>query len=80
VFDELLAGRADAMITDDVEADLQARRHPQLCRTFSGTLTHSDKAIFMASDAALEAAVDEWLQGAIAQGVPARLLQESMAR
>ena len=80
VFDELLAGRADVMFTDDVEADLQARRHPQLCRTFSGTLTHSEKAVFLSGDSRLGQAVDDWLRGAIARGDPARLLKEAMTQ
>jgi cyclohexadienyl dehydratase len=80
VFDEIVAGRADAMITDDVEADLQANRHAELCRTYPGTLTRSDKAIFMSRDAALKGAVDAWLSGAIAQGIPARLMKEAMVR
>jgi cyclohexadienyl dehydratase len=78
VFDEILAGRADVMITDDVEADLQVLRHPQLCRTMPGTLNRSDKAIFMLDDAALEAAVDAWLANAIKQGLPTRALQDAM--
>jgi len=78
--DEIVAGRADAMITDDVEADLQAFRHPQLCRTYPGTLARSSKAIFMARDAALNSAVDAWLTGAIAQGLPARLMKQAMIR
>jgi cyclohexadienyl dehydratase len=78
VFDEILAGDADVMITDDVEADLQAYRHPELCRTFPGTLTRATKAVFMPRDAALKAAIDDWLRGAIADGVPARLLKNAL--
>jgi cyclohexadienyl dehydratase len=78
VFDEILAGRADVMITDDVEAELQALRHPQLCRTMPGTLNRSDKAVFMIDDAALESAVNAWLADAIARGLPARALQAAM--
>jgi cyclohexadienyl dehydratase len=77
-FDEISAGRADAMITDDVEAELQAFRHPELCRTFPGTLTRSTKAVFMSRDPALKSAVDAWLQHEIAQGTPARLIKEAM--
>jgi cyclohexadienyl dehydratase len=61
IFEEILANRADVMITDDVEAELQAKRHPGLCRTFSGLLTHSDKAILMPRDPELVKAVNEWL-------------------
>lgn len=80
VFEEILDGRADAMITDDVEAELQAHRHPELCRTYPGTLTRASKAIFMPRDPALKAAVDAWLAGAIDAGVPARLLEQAMTR
>jgi len=74
IFDEILAGRADAMVTDDVEAELQSRRRPQLCRAFAGTLTHGDKAVLMVRDPALKDAVDAWLRAQLAAGVPARLI------
>lgn len=76
IFDELSAGHADVMITDDVEAELQTRHHPGLCRTFPGTLTHSDKAILMPRDPELVKAVNEWLMPAIAAGEPAHVLNE----
>ena len=76
VFDELAAGHADLMVTDDVEAELQAQRHPGLCRLFRGTFTHADKAIFMVRDPELVQAVNDWLTPAIAAGEPARLLQQ----
>ena len=79
VFAEIAAGRADVMVTDDVEAELQARRRPgQLCRTYPGTLTRGEKRILMARDAALQAIVDEWLAKAIAAGEPARELDRAM--
>ncbi len=79
VFAEIAAGRADVMVTDDVEAELQARRWPgQLCRTYPGTLTRGEKRILMARDPALQALVDEWLADAIAAGVPARELEQAM--
>ncbi len=79
VFAEIAAGRADVMVTDDVEADLQARRWPgQLCRTYPGTLTRGDKRILMARDPALQAVVDEWLAEAIAAGEPARELERAV--
>ena len=80
IFDEIRAGRADVMITDDTEAELQIHRHSDLCRTLPGTLTHADKAILMPQDPALTAAVNGWLQEAVAAGEPARLLHESLDR
>ncbi|MGI9247265.1 MAG: transporter substrate-binding domain-containing protein [Steroidobacteraceae bacterium] len=80
VFDEILAGRADLMITDDVEADLQALRHRgELCRTMPTTLTQADKAILLQRDPALKVAVDAWLGAALARGDPQRALAAAMA-
>jgi cyclohexadienyl dehydratase len=76
IFGEIIAGRADVMITDDVEAELQTRHHPGLCRTFPGTLTHADKAILMPRDPELVKAVNAWLTPAIAAGEPARMLKD----
>jgi cyclohexadienyl dehydratase len=79
VFAEIAARRADVMVTDDVEAELQARRWPgRLCRTYAGTLTRGDKRILMARDPALQAAVDTWLRQGIAAGAPARALERAM--
>lgn len=79
VFAEIAAGRADVMVTDDVEAELQARRRPgELCRTYPGTLTRGEKRILMAPDPALQAVVDEWLAGAIAAAEPTRELERAM--
>jgi cyclohexadienyl dehydratase len=75
IFDEISAGRADVMITDDVEAELQSRRHAGLCRTYPGTLTHADKAILMPRDPVLIKAVNDWLRPSIQAGEPARLLK-----
>ena len=81
IFDEILAGRADVMITDDVEADLQALRHPgALCRTLSGTLTKAPKQILITRAPQLQAVVDGWLAGAIAAGSPRAALEAAMRR
>ena len=77
-FVELIAGNADAMITDDIEAELQSRRHSELCRTSPGTLTEGDKHVLVARDDRLLAAVNSWLAAATAAGLPHRWLQRAM--
>lgn len=76
VFNEISAGRADVMITDDIEAELQAHRHPDLCRAYPGTFTQSGKAILMPRGSELVGAVNLWLSAAISAGEPARLLND----
>jgi cyclohexadienyl dehydratase len=78
IFEEIRAGRADAMITDDVEIELQTRRHPDLCRTTPALLTHSEKVILLARDEALRAAVDTWLRSALAAELPRQLLARQL--
>lgn len=79
IFGELIAGRADVMITDDVEVELQTQRHHELCRALAGTLTHADKVLLMPRDPMLRAAVNDWLRGELASGAPARLLRQSLS-
>lgn len=64
IFDEIVAGRADLMITDAIEARLQAKRHPELCAVHPDQpFDHSDKAYFMPKDRAWKTLVDKWLDG-----------------
>jgi len=78
IFEEIRTGRADVMVTDDVEVELQVHRHPELCRPLPGTLTQADKAFLMSRDPALVQAVNAWLQDALAAGEPQRLLREHL--
>tara|TARA_R110000868_G_scaffold122877_2_gene325767 strand:+ start:3906 stop:4670 length:765 start_codon:yes stop_codon:yes gene_type:complete len=62
IFDEIVAGRADVMVTDAIETRLQAKEHPELCAVHPDQpFDHADKAYFMPKDLELKALVDEWL-------------------
>ena len=69
IFDQLVAGTADLMMTDAIEARLQKRLHPQLCAVHpDAPFDWSEKAILLPRDAALKALVDQWLGQLIASG------------
>jgi len=78
VFNELLAGRADVMITDAIEVELQTRRHKELCRTMAGTLTNAAKAILLPRGSALAKNIDQWLQAEVARGGVQEKLRRAM--
>jgi chorismate mutase-like protein len=75
VFDEILAGRADVMITDAIEARMQQRLRPGLCalhpqRPFEA----ASKAYLLPKGSSLKPAVDRWLRHELAAGEPSRRL------
>lgn len=71
VFDELVQGHADVMITDAVEAQLQSRLHPGvLCAAHPDRpFDHAEKALLLPRDAAFKRAVDDWLSPMVKTGV-----------
>jgi cyclohexadienyl dehydratase len=80
VFDELVAGRADVMITDGLEADHQARLHPELCAVpVAAPFTRLEKGYMFARDTAMKAYIDGWLDTAFASGQWQRALDRAMS-
>ncbi|MCZ6504157.1 MAG: transporter substrate-binding domain-containing protein, partial [Gammaproteobacteria bacterium] len=62
IFNEIINGNADLMITDEIEVQLQAARHKQLCATMPDeNLTYQDKGYLMPQDHQLKEYVDLWL-------------------
>lgn len=47
IFAEIVAGRADVMITDGIEVRLQTARHPELAGTRSEPFTRTGKAVLL---------------------------------
>ena len=76
VFDEILAGRADVMVTDGIEADHQAFIHPELCPTHvAAPFTRLEKAYLLPSDPDLVHEVNDWIAAETASGEWTRILQ-----
>jgi cyclohexadienyl dehydratase len=64
IFDEIVAGRADVMITDAIEVIYRSGRHPSLCPALPGeTLTVSQKGFLMPQDDVFLLHVNRWLHG-----------------
>ena len=76
VFDEILAGRADVMVTDGIEADHQAYIHHELCPTHvAAAFTRLEKAYLVRSDPDLVHEVNDWIAGETSSGDWTRILE-----
>lgn len=78
IFHEIVAGRADVMITDGIEVRLQARRHPELRATLAAAFTRAGKAILLPFGSELTARVDAWLTPQVERGQIAERLEQAL--
>ena len=79
VFEEIVAGRADVMVTDGLEADHQAQLHPELYAVPIAPFTRLEKAYMFARDPAMKVYIDGWLDAAFASGQWQRALDRAMS-
>ncbi|MFN3233075.1 MAG: gamma subclass chorismate mutase AroQ [Alphaproteobacteria bacterium] len=73
VFTEIAEGRADVMVTDQIEVRLQSAKQPVLCPSMQGTFTRSEKGFLMPRDEAWLHYVNLWLEQAKRDGVLSRI-------
>lgn len=77
IFDRIVSGEADLMITDAIETRLQQRLRPALCAVHPETpFDVSYKAYLLFRDTGWKAAVDGWLQPLLESGEFARRLEQ----
>ncbi|WP_232664506.1 transporter substrate-binding domain-containing protein [Pseudonocardia sp. TRM90224] len=77
IFEEILAGRADLMITDATETRWQSKQHPELCAVHPDQpFTFSEKAYLLPrGDVVLQEWVNQWLHLARNDGTYTRFAQ-----
>ena len=79
IFNELINGHADLMITDIIEVRLQVNLHPELCESMPGqALTYQEKGYMMSKDAALKLAVNQWLEEVSSQKILERTFEQHL--
>jgi cyclohexadienyl dehydratase len=62
IFDEIIAGRADVMVTDGIEVDHQATLHPELCAAnVAAPFSEVRKAYLLPKDPEFVKLVDDWI-------------------
>ncbi len=69
IFDEIINGHADLMITDSIEVQLKSSQRKELCAAMPNeNLTYLDKGYLMPQDEKLKQYVDLWLATRLADG------------
>jgi len=75
VWDELIAGRADVMITDNVETKLQQKLHPELCAINPDKpFDFGELGYLLPRDATWKGYVDQWLHIGTETGERAKIV------
>lgn len=82
IFEKIVDGTADVMVTDGTEVMQQALRHPGiLCpAAVQAPFTHFEKAYLLRRDPQFKRVVDSWLRTAIADGRWQKALDGAMRR
>lgn len=78
IFDEIVAGRADVMMTDGIEVRLQERRQPALKAATTEPFTRTGKAVLLLPGSELTARVDAWLSPQVTNGQVATRLEHAL--
>jgi cyclohexadienyl dehydratase len=79
IFDEIIAGRADVMVTDGIEVDHQVYLHPELCAAIvEAPFSKVSKAYLLPKDADLVKIVNDWIAREISTGDWPRVLESAL--
>ncbi len=77
IFEQIVAGKADLMVTDASETKLQQHLHPELCAVHpEAPFDYSEKAVLLPRDPVWKDYVDQWMHQRIATGA----FQQAMDR
>lgn len=80
IFNEIVLGRADVMITDAIEVTYRSAIHPALCPAMAGeTFTFSEKGYLMPQNDLLRQQVNRWLANRTERGVVQRTFNRHLS-
>jgi cyclohexadienyl dehydratase len=79
IFEEIIAGRVDVMVTDGIEVDHQAYLHPELCAAnVEAPFSKVSKAYLLPKDNDLVKIVNDWIFKEMSSGDWARVLESAL--
>ncbi len=80
IFQQIVDGKADLMMTDAVETRVQQKLHPELCAVHPDQpFDFSEKAVLLPRDIVLKQYVDQWLHQEMESGRFAKRLETWLA-